>query len=83
MGIAQRIVDDARDGAVELARELATLAPLSVQGHKRALNLVAGAIDDDARAELAGLEARAFASRDLREGLTAFNEKRPARFEGT
>lgn len=82
MGIAQRVVDDALESARELARDLAALAPLSVQGHKRALNLIARGIDEAARAELAALEAGAFASRDLREGLAAFNEKRPPRFEG-
>jgi enoyl-CoA hydratase/carnithine racemase len=43
--------------------------------------LVAG-VDDEARAEVAAIEAGAFASADLQEGLAAFAEKRAPRFEG-
>ena len=68
----------------ELAAEIAALAPLTVQGHKRALNLVAGqaALAAAALAEVSALEARNFASRDLEEGMAAFAEKRAPRFEG-
>jgi enoyl-CoA hydratase len=82
VGLVQRRVPDALEGALELAVEIAELAPLTVQGHKRALNLVAGGVDDDALNEMRSLEERAFASRDLREGLSAFAEKRAPRFEG-
>jgi enoyl-CoA hydratase len=82
VGLVQRRVPDALDGALELAVEIAELAPLTVQGHKRALNLVAGGVDDDALNEMRSLEERAFTSRDLREGLAAFAEKRGPRFEG-
>ena len=45
---------------------------------------IAGAarLDDPARTELAELEARAFASRDLQEGLASFAEKRTPQFTG-
>lgn len=84
MGLVQRSVVDARGAGVELADEIAALAPLTVMGHKRALNLVARAqtLDDTARAEIRALEQEAVRSRDLQEGLAAFGEKRPARFEG-
>jgi enoyl-CoA hydratase len=83
-GFAQRVSDDARATALEIAAEIAALAPLSVQGHKRALNVVAAAteLSDDALTELQSLEAGAFASADLQEGLAAFGEKRAPDFRG-
>ena len=84
VGLVQRVADDPLTAARELAHEIATLAPLSVQGHKRALNLVAAAaaLGEQARAEIDALERGAFASHDLEEGMAAFAEKRPPRFEG-
>jgi enoyl-CoA hydratase len=84
MGFAQRTTEDALATALELAAEIATLAPLSVQGHKHALNIVAGAsaLGPDAVAEIRALEEAAFASADLQEGLAAFGEKRPPTFRG-
>ncbi len=84
IGLVHRVVDDARAAALAWADELAHLAPLTIAGHKRALNLVAERhlLDDAARREIAGLEADAFASADLQEGLAAFTEKRAPRFEG-
>jgi len=84
VGLVQRRAVDALTTARELAGELAELAPLSAAGHKRALNLVTDErqITPEARAEVAGLEAAAFASADLQEGLAAFEEKRLPRFEG-
>jgi enoyl-CoA hydratase len=84
LGLVQRAADDAAAGALELAREIAGLAPLSVQGHKRALNLVldGAALPDAAAAEIRALEARTFASDDLQEGLAAFADKRAPRFRG-
>jgi enoyl-CoA hydratase/carnithine racemase len=83
VGLVQRRAQDALEAALELAAEVAELAPLTVQGHKRALNLVAGGIDAAALDEMRALEERAFASRDLREGLAAFSEKRTPRFDGS
>ena len=84
MGLVHRVVDDALADAVAWADEVAALAPLSVRGHKRALNLVArsGGLDDDAEAEIADLVERAVRSDDLREGVAAFAEKRAPVFRG-
>jgi enoyl-CoA hydratase/carnithine racemase len=84
VGLVQRRADAPLEAAIELANDLASLAPLSVEGHKHALNLVASAraLGTTARQELAGLEARAFLSADLQEGLAAFSEKRPPKFQG-
>jgi enoyl-CoA hydratase/carnithine racemase len=84
VGLVQRRAPDASAGARELAEELAALAPLSVSGHKRALNLVAAAraLGTTARQEVSRLESRAFASDDLQEGLAAFADKRTPEFDG-
>jgi enoyl-CoA hydratase len=84
IGFTQRVASDALASALELAKDVAQLAPLSVQGHKRALNLVADAtaLGDGALAAIRALEESAFASADLQEGLAAFAEKRAPRFTG-
>lgn len=83
-GLVQRVAADALAEALSLAGEIAALAPFTVQGHKRALNLVAeaSALSPEAMEEISRLEARAFASEDLREGLAAFEEKRNPNFQG-
>lgn len=84
IGLVQRRATDALGAARSLAEEIAALAPLSVQSHKQALNAVARAtaLDPAATEMLGNLEARAFASADLEEGLAAFSEKRAPRFRG-
>jgi len=84
LGLVTRYVDHARGGAIAFASEIAALAPITVQGHKRAVNLVnaEGVLDEAAADEVRALEQRAFLSDDLQEGLAAFAEKRTANFEG-
>jgi enoyl-CoA hydratase/carnithine racemase len=84
VGLVQRRSDDALRGALDLAEKISSLAPLSVAGHKQALNLVAQAhaLTPGSRDSIQALEAAAFASADLQEGLLAFAEKREPRFQG-
>jgi len=84
LGLVQYVEAEALPAALVLAGDIAASAPLTVRGHKRALNLIAEAqwLGDDARAEIAEREAGAFASNDLQEGLAAFAEKRTPDFHG-
>jgi enoyl-CoA hydratase/carnithine racemase len=71
--------------AVAYAARIASLAPLSLQGNKRALReLLAaeGALDPDVEQELVELREACFRSEDFFEGVRAFAEKRPPRWQG-
>jgi enoyl-CoA hydratase len=78
LGLVQRLGD--LDTAVGWADEVAQLAPLTVQGLKTGLNLVESM--HEAPAAYRQAFDRAWASRDLQEGLAAFRERRAALFEG-
>ena len=71
--------------ALELARELADNAPLAQRGNKLVINSLLharGALPDEVEQELIELRRASFASADMREGIRAFAEKRPPRWQG-
>ena len=73
------------DAAVEMAKELAGNAPLSIKGNKRILRELATAaaeLDPKVEQELIELRRACFSSADFREGVAAFAERRPAQFKG-
>jgi enoyl-CoA hydratase/carnithine racemase len=86
-GLVNRVADaDRLQGmALELAGELVGNAPLSQTGNKRVIAALLRAeaeLRADVEAELIELRRASFASRDLREGMRAFAERRPARWRG-
>lgn len=89
VGLVDEVVaGDSLDERVDaLAEHVARLAPLSVQGAKRAIGAVGdqmlGRAGEDAGTEMARLVAEAYHSSDLQEGLAAMSEKREPRFEGS
>jgi enoyl-CoA hydratase len=78
LGFAQRAGD--LDDALSWAGDIAELAPLTVRGHKLALNRIEPDLGDDP--EVGAAFRRAWASADLREGLAAFRERRSPSFRG-
>lgn len=81
-GFIDRIVPAERlqDAARELAQSVAGLAPLAVRGMKAALNDLAQDRLDPR--QFAATETACLRSADIREGVTAWQESRPARFQG-
>jgi enoyl-CoA hydratase len=85
LGMVTDLVDspgEAHPAALAIAQRIAALAPLAVQGTKRALNKVsqqrAGEVIDLALA----LEEQTLASEDLLEGVSSFKERRAPQFRG-
>ncbi|WCB96023.1 putative enoyl-CoA hydratase echA6 [Baekduia alba] len=77
--------EDLEGVALDWAAELTANAPLSVRGNKRVLRALLDAeatLDPAVEAELIALRKACFASEDLAEGVRAFAEKRPARWQG-
>jgi len=71
--------------AVEYAAEIAANAPLSLTGNKRVIGeLLAaeGRLDPEVEAELVALREACFRTDDFYEGVRAFDEKRPPRWQG-
>jgi enoyl-CoA hydratase/carnithine racemase len=70
---------------LEIAAELAGNAPLAQKGNKRVIAELLRAesrLTPEAESELIELRQASFASKDMREGMRAFAERRPARWQG-
>ena len=80
-GLVNRVVADHEllDTSLRWARKLADQAPIAIEQIKRVS--AAGDLDEGLEAEKAGFAA-AFGAEDAKEGISAFIEKRQARFEG-
>ena len=80
LGLADRLVpaDAARTAALELAAEIAAKSPVALRAAKRAVHrgfgvdLASGLVIENQSWEMAAFSA------DRREGIAAFNERRPA-----
>lgn len=84
MGLASQAVpvDQCLTVARALAKEIAGNAPLAVQAAKRMMRMSADEHFDDHVHHVYLQLLPLFASKDFKEGMAAFMEKRPARFEG-
>jgi methylmalonyl-CoA decarboxylase len=86
-GVVNRVVgdgDEMADTAIDLARRIATRAPLAIRaikGEMAALTDARSLTSDDFE-RLTELRRAAWTSRDYQEGVRAFTEKRPPRFAG-
>jgi enoyl-CoA hydratase/carnithine racemase len=86
-GLVNVVAEDGRlaEQALELAAEIAANAPLAQAGNKRVIRAVLDAqatLDPETERELIELRRACFSSEDFREGVRAFAEKRPPRWQG-
>jgi enoyl-CoA hydratase/carnithine racemase len=86
-GLVNEVVpaDELPAFALDYAAAIAANAPLSLRGNKRvlrALMTAQGALDESVARELVELREAGFRTEDLAEGIRAFAEKRPPRWQG-
>ena len=84
MGFVNRILppEDLQAFTYDYLKRVAANAPLSVRGSKATVEAILEGLDDRHRERLRKLSLDVFDSHDYREGVQAFLEKRPPRFEG-
>jgi enoyl-CoA hydratase len=84
-GLVTDLVDETDQvlpAALALAKKIAALPPLAVQGTKRSLNHIAEIRAGEVLELGLLLEDQTLSSADLLEAITAFKERRPGRFRG-
>jgi enoyl-CoA hydratase/carnithine racemase len=86
IGLVHEVVEDGdfEAAALELAAEVASNAPLSTRGNKRAIEVLNSnpLLSEQQEAGLIALRESCFSSADLREGVEAFAEKRKPHWKG-
>jgi enoyl-CoA hydratase/carnithine racemase len=86
IGLVHRVFEDAEleEKAIELAAEVASNAPLSMKGNKRAIDTLNSypRLTPEQERELVELRESCFSSEDFREGISAFAEKRKPTWKG-
>jgi enoyl-CoA hydratase/carnithine racemase len=84
-GLVNAVAEDVASEALDWARELAGNAPLAQRGNKQVIRAVLegeAQLDPEVERELIELRRACFSSEDFREGVRAFAEKRPPRWQG-
>jgi enoyl-CoA hydratase/carnithine racemase len=86
IGLVNEVVDPEQfeQAAIELAREIASNAPLSTKGNKEIIRRLTSfsRMTSSEEQELIELRLSSFRSEDFREGVKAFGEKRAAKWKG-
>ncbi|MGI8633167.1 MAG: enoyl-CoA hydratase/isomerase family protein [Solirubrobacterales bacterium] len=82
--VHESVADGFADRVRDVTAELVAAAPLSVRGNKRLIGALQNPepIPPALEAELVALRRSCFVSRDFREGVEAFRDKRRASWEG-